>query len=463
MDALTQKAIALNRFGLGARGGDAPLPSDVRGWLGSQFARYQPRPAAFASLQSSTELGAEVRDFIQSAMRVGKDADAEKDARAAARGLARDGYGAQVQARLTAALTTPAPFAERLAHFWGNHFAVSADKLVVLGLAGTLELEAVRATLFGRFEDMLLAVERHPSMLLYLDQAQSVGPNSRLGQMAARRQGERKVGLNENLAREILELHTLGVGNYSQQDVTELARALTGWSIGGYGRGRLVAKGEPGRFAFQDLIHEPGTRTLLGKRYPEGGEGQAAAMLRDLARHPKTAQHVATKLARHFVADVPPQAAIDRLTRAYLAGNGDLRALYRALIDEPLAWATATPKFRDPWDWTVAALRGVGASTAPPNAPVMLSELGQPVWRPGSPAGWPDDARSWAAPDALVRRVEVAQRMAAGAGAALDPRARAEALLPGVLTAETRQAIARAGSPAQGVALLLVSPEFLRR
>jgi uncharacterized protein (DUF1800 family) len=370
-------------------------------------------------------------------------------------------------ARLSSALTTDTPFAERLVYFWANHFAVSVDKLPVIGLAGLLEFEAIRPHLFGRFSDLLLAVEQHPAMLVYLDQAQSVGPNSTIGKLAAMRGGKQR-GLNENLAREAMELHTLGVRTgYSQTDVTEFARALTGWTVSGIARGplsRFIGGAEDGSFAFADALHEPGDRVIMGKRYAQQGELQARAVLLDLASNPATARHISTKLARHFAGDDPPRAMVDRLTRAYLSSGGDLTTIYRALIDSPEAWALQPLKFKTPWEWSVSALRAVGQTELDSKmAAAMLKQLGQPTWQPGSPAGWDDVAASWAAPEALMRRVEVAQRFAARAGSVVDARTLAQKVLPGVLTDSTRTAVERAESPQEGIALLLVSPEFMRR
>jgi uncharacterized protein (DUF1800 family) len=354
-----------------------------------------------------------------------------------------------------------------MVHFWANHFAVSADKLTMIGLAGLLEFEAIRPHVLGKFRDMLVAVEQHPAMLLYLDQAQSIGPDSRAGQRAARFGRQR--GLNENLAREILELHTLGVrSGYSQADVTEFARAMTGWTVDGLARGirawGLGGTGEAGAFMFSERLHEPGSRTVLGRTYAQSGEAQAKAVLADLAAHPATARHIATKLARHFAADDPPQPLVDRLTRTYLASGGDLPSLYRVLIDAPEVWNPAVPKFRTPWDWSVAALRAVGTSQIKgPAAAGLLRQLGQDVWKPGSPAGYDDIAASWAGPDALIRRVEDAERIAGRAAAAVDARQLAPKLLPDLLSPATGLALARADSPGQGLALLLSSPEFLRR
>jgi uncharacterized protein (DUF1800 family) len=457
-------AVALNRFGLGVRADEA-LPADPKRWLLAQFERYEASPAAWAGQPDSAS---QVLGFVDY-LRAIREATAgnELAMRARVRDQSLAAYRSAVNARATSALTTPAPFAERLVHFWANHFAVSTDKTPLATLAGSFELEAIRPHLFGRFEDMLLAVEHHPAMLLYLDQARSIGPGSALAQRAARVNPERQRGLNENLAREILELHTLGVrSGYSQQDVTELARALTGWSLGGLPGvpPGLASGGAPGAFTFNPMLHEPGARSVLGQRYEQRGEAQGLAILRDLAALPATAQHIATKLARHFAGDSPPAALIERLAHAFMQSRGDLPTLYRALIDSPEVWSVEQTKFKTPWDWTLSTLRGLGwRDLGTQQLATVLTQLGQPVWRPGSPAGYDDIADSWAAPDTLVRRVELAQRFAAEAGSAIDARTLGPQLLPGGLSEATTRAIARAESPATALALLLASPEFLRR
>jgi len=481
---MLEPAIALNRFGLGARPGDTP-PADPKAWLTGQFSRFQSRPQALAQVPSRSKVIAQLADYNAEARMTRQTKrqmqpaslptgapmdDSKKQAdplRRYLRQAIRDDYLAMNSARLASAVATDNPFAERLVHFWANHFAVSVDKLPVIGLAGLLEFEAIRPNLFGRFPDLLLAVEQHPAMLVYLDQAQSIGPNSQVGRFAAMRAGKQR-GLNENLAREIMELHTLGVRTgYSQADVTEFARALTGWTVSGIARGaaaRFIGGGDDGSFRFAEALHEPGPRTIMGKSYPQQGEAQARAVLLDLAASPATARHVSTKLARHFAGDDPPKPMVDRLTAAYLRSGGDLRILYRTLIDSPEAWTARPLKFKTPWEWSVSALRAVGQTDADPMAAAaMLKQLGQPTWQSGSPAGWDDIAASWAAPEALMRRVEIAQRLASHAGSSVDARALAEKVLPGSLTPATRTAIARAESPQEGLALLLVSPEFVRR
>lgn len=478
-------ALALNRFGLGARKGQAP-PADGRRWLLDQFEHYRPRPAVWAAQPRCAAVLAEQarQRLVIRDMRADGGDEQVAAARRALRRDARDDYQAAAGARFTSALESDTPFVDRLVHFWANHFALSADKPLVAAVAGSFEAEAIRPHVLGRFDQLLLAAERHPAMLLYLDQAQSIGPDSRAATRAAtrtaagaaQRRPQQRRGLNENLSREILELHTLGVGGgYTQADVTEFARALTGWGIAGHDD--READGDGDGFRFRASQHEPGERVIRGRRYAasarDDGAAQGEQVLRDLAGAPATARHLATKLARHFNADEPAPALVERLVQAYLRSSGELAVVYRALIDAPESWRPAAPKFKSPWEWLVSAGRGLGwrgdASLTRPGGrgavqPVaLLQQLGQPLWRPGSPAGWGDRASDWAAPDALLRRVELAQRLAMQADPAIDARTLAQQLLPGSLGASSERALARAESPAAALALLLVAPEFLRR
>jgi uncharacterized protein (DUF1800 family) len=450
--------IALNRFGLGARP-DEPPPSDPQRWLLSQFEKYEPLPQAW-NVAARTPALVDTWLTQQRAVRLAPDGQ-RSGIREAYLRQGRDEYLIAAGARMGSALQTDTPFVERLVHFWSNHFSVSVDKLLVVGLAGGFEADAIRPNVLGRFEDLLLAAVRHPAMLLYLDQAQSVGPGSVAGQRAAARQ-QRARGLNENLAREILELHTLGVrSGYTQGDVTEFARALTGWTLPGDEPG----DGAEATFRFAAALHEPGARTVLGRSYADSGEQQARAILHDLVTDPATGRHIATKLARHFVADDPPPALVQRLADNFSRTGGDLTSLYRELVAAPEAWVSAQAKFKSPWEWSVSSLRAMGRRELPPmQATHLMTQLGQPVWRPGSPAGYADLNATWAAPDALIRRVEAAQRFAQQAGDALDARALAPQVLPGgALSEATAGAIARADSGSTALALLLVAPEFLRR
>lgn len=466
---ISPAAIALNRFGLGATPG--PPPADPRQWLLAQFDQFETTPPAMAMLPDARAMLTAYQEQQRMLRKAGPPpapgspppSGKTPEQKLARRDFGQDVralYNQAVQARTQSALATQAPFVERMVHFWSNHFCVSADDIPVTALAGAFERDAIRPHVLGRFEDMLLAVERHPAMLMYLNQNQSIGPNSPAA-LQARQRGDnpRKQGLNENLAREIMELHTLGVrSGYGQADVTEFARAMTGWTVGG------ANDDAPGDFAFHPRQHEPGTRMVLGKVYAQPGMDQARAVLVDFAHAPATATHIATKLARHFAGDTPPPALVTRLAGVFQTTRGNLPSLYKALIDSEEPWAPQPLKAKTPWEWTVSALRALGKSD--PGALQMAAiqqQLGQPVWKPGSPAGWDDTAASWIAPDALMRRVEFAQRLVAPLAAQIDARQLAPHVLPAALATGTQDQIAHAETPASALALLLVSPDFLRR
>lgn len=465
-----EAVIAANRYGLGARPGELKaIGGDPRGWLAAQVKGSRRLPEAVDKLPSSAKVfgiyteGQEERR--EKREKPPSEGEAAKRAVAGIRDKLAPLYLDQVAVRYRLAMQTEEPFRERLVHFWTNHFAVSADKPQVIALAGTLENEAIRPHLSGRFVDMLLAVEAHPAMILYLDNQASIGPHSKLATRAEKRarNADRKLGINENLAREILELHTLGVhGGYNQADVTAFARALTGWSIGG-NRGPL-SEGEPGKFEFREAVHEPGAQTILGKRYAEDDIAQPRAILNDLARHPATATHVATKLVRHFVADDPPADAVEHVARAFRDSNGDLPAVHASLISLPQVWSDPAPKFKTPHEFVVSTFRMFDFVPVEPRqvaAPFEL--LGQRPYSPGSPAGWADTAARWDGPDALLKRIEWADAVGQRVGARSQPLDLGAQALGESLKEVTRTAIARAASAAQGVTLLLASPEFQRR
>jgi uncharacterized protein (DUF1800 family) len=456
---MVRSEIAVLRFGLGARPGElTSAAGDPRGWLRAQIRGAVPRAGA-ASLAPSEQIFADVL------------AARDRKPKAAVNVLREaylPHYRAQVLARAQSAALTTRPFAERLVHFWANHFAISADKGVVFGLAGTLENEAIRPHVNGRFVDLLAAVEQHPAMIAFLDNQYSVGVDSVAAQWAARRAmpgtlPKREFGINENLAREILELHTLGVdGGYTQEDVTSFAQILTGWSIGG-GKGRL-AGGPPGCFYFRENLHQPGAKTFLHKRYPEAGHAQGEAVLADLARHPSTARFIATKLVRHFVADEPPHAAVERIAGVFLKSEGDLPLVYSTLLESPEAWDTAPRKFKTPEDLVFSTLRAFDtAPTKPEDVIRGFDLLGQRQYTPRSPAGWPDTAKAWDSSDALMHRVLWASRMAERCERGVDPQALAASCLGAYARTETLTALSRAASGPQALALLVMSPEFQRR
>ena len=484
-------ASAANRFGLGAKPGTLDNLHDPRGALAQQVRAPAANNAAFAGLTRSADyLAAETR-YLQDrrarkqeleAANNAANANAEDKIKAAIGGFRKE-FGDQLlaegNARWQVALAAPIGFDERLVRFWSNHFAVSVDKRQALLYAAPMEREVIRPLAFGRFQDLLLGVETHPAMLRYLDNVASIGPDSRFGERAAQRddrggddpQPKRKLGLNENLAREILELHTLGVnGGYTQADVTELARAITGWSIraprddrfaGRFGDGTSNASELTG-FVFREAAHEPGARNILGKRYADGGMQQGRRVLADLAMHPSTANHLAFKLARHFVADQPPPALVQRMTKKYLDSGGDLSALYLSMLQSDEAWAPDARKFRTPHDFLIASLRALGTESVPDVRKVvgLLARLGQPDFMPRSPAGFSDTADTWIGPDALWKRIQTAEELAARAQRSLIPSQVARDALGPRLDASTAQAIARAESPKQALSLLFASPDF---
>jgi uncharacterized protein (DUF1800 family) len=469
MRETTASVIAANRFGLGARPGElALIGGDAREWLRAQL-RAPPPVLAAADLSPSAQILAQALELRrenqaqrkQAATAGGAGNGAQDPAQKRLPQLLRPIYASEVTARLQHAVATDRPFLERLTQFWSNHFAVSIDKQFLAGLAGSFEREAIRPHVLGSFTDMLLAVETHPAMQLYLDNYLSVGPNSPAAQRA-RRQAPR-VGINENLAREILELHTLGVGGgYTQKDVTTFAEVITGWSIGGEG-GRF-ADGEPGRFVFRPELHEPGAKVLLGRHYPDAGFEQGVAVLRDLAAERATAHLIATKLARHFIQDEPPPAAVARVADAYTASGGDLPSVYAALVDARDAWLQPLAKYKTPADYVVSSFRGLAVPVEADHAPLApFEQLGQRTWSPGAPAGWPDRSADWDGASGLMKRIQWADAVGARLGNRRDAMQLAPQLLGANLTAATRQAVTHAASAAQALTLLLASPEFMRR
>jgi uncharacterized protein (DUF1800 family) len=364
-------------------------------------------------------------------------------------------FRAEALARLQRAMLVDCGFTERLVVFWSNHFCISANKGELARMwAGAFEREAIRPHVLGRFADMLKAVEQHPAMLFFLDNQQSLGPDSRAGQ-------NRKRGLNENLAREIMELHTLGVGGgYTQEDVTSLARIITGWTFAGR-QGQL---GAPGSFVFNANAHQPGPQTLLGKTYEPNGLAQGEAALADIARHPSTANFIATKFVRHFVADDPPPALVARLRDVFVKTDGDLKALATALVDSDEAWKAPLTKMRSPYDFLVASGRLLARVPEEPGGYLgNLNLLGQPLWTPAGPNGFPDTAAAWAAPEGLKLRLDIASQMGARLGPNIDPLDLLEFAAADAASVETRKTIERAESRQQALALLLMSPEIQRR
>jgi uncharacterized protein (DUF1800 family) len=476
-DAKAEAALALHRFGFGPRAGSiAAIASDPRGALLAELDRPGAGRIGDPDLLTSGEAARAAFNFRQErkAQRLAERAQREAaknvpaptapaqepamaakpvapDKPAALPGFPQQVYLEEAKARIDAALGADLGFVERLVWFWSNHFCVSADKGPVRAVCGAYEREAIRAHVLGRFADMLQAVESHPAMLFYLDNARSIGPES----IAGRNQHK---GLNENLAREILELHTLGVRTgYTQTDVTNFAKVITGWSI-------VPPRQDPergGEFTFNPRMHEPGAQTVIGRTYPEGGVEQGRAVLADLARHPATARHIAAKLARAFVADAPPPTLVDRLAKRFLDSEGNLKELARTLASAPEAWAAPRTKLKPPGTWFLAALRAIGI-TPPDIRPVVQAQnmLGEPLWRPPAPKGFSDDSSAWM--DGISERVDVANQLAGRVAALVDPEAAIDTALGPLASVETRRTIARAASRPQAIALLLMAPEFQR-
>jgi uncharacterized protein (DUF1800 family) len=473
-DKIRGAAFALHRFGLGPRPGSlAAIAADPRGALLAELDRPGAGriddPRLLTSAQSS-RAGFEARSARQAkqiveerarkqaeqaqaqTMAMGEEAkpDAPKPAAAAPTPtIEQQNFLKEVRARLDAALIPEIGFPERLVWFWSNHFCVSG--FVVPNMTGGYEREAIRPYILGRFVDMVLAAEGHPAMLVYLNNTVSIGPNSVAGINRTR-------GLNENLAREILELHTLGVRTgYTQDDVIRFANVLTGWTI-------LPPANNPehgAEFVFNQRMHEPGAQRIIDKDYADTGVEQGRAVLADLARHPATATHIATKLARHFVADTPPSPLVERLTKTFRDTDGDLKELAKTLITDPLAWDTPRDKLKMPCEWLVAMTRALGGRGDAQRFVNGQALLGQPMWRPPAPNGFADDEATWI--DGLGRRLDIANGVAQRVGERIEPDEMLDIALGPLATSDTRTAIERAESRQQALTLLFMSPEFQRR
>jgi uncharacterized protein (DUF1800 family) len=463
-------ARALNRFGLGPRLGSIPaIASDPRGALLAELDRPQAgallAPALPSSAQAfrrvadanaerrarsiATAKAEEAKRLQEPSMGEGAASPAANVAAEAIRNPGRQIYLDEAKARIDAALASEIGLAERLVWFWSNHFCVSADK--IQSMAGAYEREAIRPYILGSFAALLAAVEGHPAMLFYLDNTVSMGPNSVAGLNRTR-------GLNENLAREILELHTLGVRSvYTQDDVIRFANVLTGWTL-------LPAGDNPehgGEFTFNRRLHEPGAHTVLGKAYPEGGIEQGKAVLNDLAHHPATAKHVASKLVGHFIADDPPPALVEALARTFQDTAGDLKEVMKALVASPEAFDAPPRKLRRPSEWVTAMVRAAGTTADAQRFTAGQALLGEPLWRPPSPKGHADDEAAWI--DGMGQRLDIANTFAERTAGQVEPRFIVDTVLAGTVSQATKDAIGRAESRQQGLALLFMSPEFQRR
>ncbi|MBR0717061.1 DUF1800 family protein [Bradyrhizobium liaoningense] len=483
-----EAALALHRFGMGPRPGSiAAIASDPRGALIAELDRPLALSAA-EGLPSSAKAYRTVADA--NARRTAKAKQAQQQAKklqekqqVATAGTAmveganephsekqaqdagemaakkaadavpdpgRPIYLQEAKVRIEAALAAEIGFAERLVWFWSNHFSISANR--IQSMSGAYERESIRPNALGRFVDLLVSVETHPAMLFYLDNLASMGANSIAGINRSR-------GLNENLARETLELHTLGVRTgYTQDDVISFANVLTGWT--------LVPPGDNpehgGEFTFNARLHEPGPQTVLGKLYEQEDAEQGRAVLRDLASHPATATHVANKLACHFVADTPPPALVEQMAKTFRDTEGNLKEVAKAMVSSDDAWSQPATKLKRPSEWGVAMVRSTGIMQIDPTRFTAGQELlGEPLWRPPSPKGYPDDEASWI--DGIGRRLDIANNFAERVAATADPHDIIENVMGSSVSLEAREAVDRAESRQQALALLFMSADFQRR
>ncbi|OHV76673.1 DUF1800 family protein [Rhizobium sp. LCM 4573] len=396
-------------------------------------------------------------------------------------------YQRDAMARIAQTVDSPNGFYERLVAFWAGHFATSAAKSFLMRMVVPLhEVEAIRPNVGGSFRDLLGAAILHPAMLIYLDQNRSVGPESPVGQKTER-------GLNENLGRELLELHTLGAdGGYGQGDVRAAALILTG----------LTVDTRTLEVTYRRRLAEPGAITLLGKTYGEEGqpENDHLAMLDDLAANPQTARHICRKLVAHFIADDPPAEVIEAMVAAWGASNGDLMAVYRAMLDHPRAWTEEGRKVKQPFEFIVSGFRALGVpdkdfsellreaeaeedeeeegamaaqadegegrrgrSLARVLTIGALRRMGQPVWQPPSPAGFPDDAATWVSPSQVSERIAWARMAAETLGRTAQPADLLRAALADAAREDTIRLVEQAPSRAHGLTMVFASPEFNRR
>jgi uncharacterized protein (DUF1800 family) len=425
---------AVRRFGFGRRGME-PVPDDPQYWIASQL----DTPDPLLAQPGPSILTAALADRAFQTAR--------KDGMVPNGGMAAL-HDQEMTALMRHAVDTDLPARERLVWFWSNHFTVSSRAGEwSMGLLGAYVQEAIRPHVTGRFVDLVRAVMRHPAMLYYLNNVTSVGPNSAVGL-------KQHLGVNENLARECLELHTLGVqSGYTQQDVTAFAAILSGRSF--------ERNGDAPGFVFRADWHEPGAKTFMGRTYLEGFDASEAA-LSWIAEHPATRRHIATQLVQHFVADVPPPQCVARVETVLRDTDGDLKQAVLAIAGMKEAWQPLT-KIRAPAEYVIAVQRALDLPPQPADQLRFAArDLGQQFMGPLLPNGWPDTADDWIFGEALLKRADWAMTRATRSGA---PAAEvvATATLGGRCSQSTLSAIRACPNKAEALATLLASPEFMRR
>ena len=484
-----QAAHVLNRLTNG------PLPGEVErvANMGVQrFIEMQLEPAAIAYPPALTERMARLATIQRSAGSVAEEfielrrdvRDEEEGARQRRRAGVATIRRETAEARLLRALDSPRQLEEVMVDFWYNHFNVYEGKGVDRALVASYERDAIRPHAMGAFRTLLGATAKHPAMLFYLDNHLStangyvpdrprMAGGDTMGMMAA--PAPRPHGLNENYARELMELHTLGVdGGYTQKDVTELARMLTGWT---YNQRALVRRNET--FTFDPKRHDQGVKTWLGREVAPNGQREGEMALDVLAQHPSTARHISYKLVQYFVQDKPPAALVERLARTFTESRGDIRAVLRSLFAsaEFMAPEAVASKFKTPYQFVLSAVRASGArvdNVAPLAA--AMEQLGMALYGCPTPDGYKNTQQAWLNPEALSRRIAFASALAsgklplaspadAGEGQMSAPQlaaARLESTLAGVLSDRTRTVVAASAIPLRA-AMLLGSPDFMQR
>lgn len=444
-------------------GPSASLVADVTRAGGARAWALQQVDAAFLASQRPANIPAQLTRFNQPLSKIFPLFEIERQARKAGQEklqkkedgepgarrmeteiFSRDAAREAAAWRITACSSpeTENPLLARMTEFWFNHLNVFSGKGPVRPFVGHYEINVIRVHALGKFEDLLLASAQHPAMLFYLDQAQSVadGSTGPLGQAN---------GLNENYARELMELHTLGVnGGYSQGDVRELARILSGWT---------VAPNQPSGFRFNARTHDTGDKHLLGTPFHNQGVKEGEDAIRMLARHPATAQRIAARLARFFVSDTPSLALITRLAHSFSSSQGDVRKTLRTLIESPEFWQADQTLFKMPIDFACSALAVLGGPKERSDIAKtldFLSNAGQPVHGWQTPDGYATDAATWLSPEALTRRADFA--------VSLGRQTSEPQFLIQFLSPATRQRIAQEPSSLRP-GLMLASPDFMRK
>ncbi len=452
-----EQTISSVRFGCGLRPGDAAPDSPQAIMRGLR--NFQPRPGReVADLETRSDLLRTQRKARNARKEKGGDM---KMAEAILDDVRRDYVEIVVndaQDSFATAVDSESGFFERLSAFWTDHFTVASDNRRLTLLVADMIRTAIRPNVTTSFPEMLSAVTKHPAMLVYLNQNRSVGPNSEIGQ-------RRERGLNENLAREILELHTLGVGGgYGQKDVREFAELLTG-----------LATSQRG-FEFRPRMAEPGAERVLGRKYGDNGRAELADVedaLRDLALHPQTADHLATKLVVHFIGAPADPGLVRDMARAYREAGGRLNPMYRVMLEHESAWSLPLLKAKTPFDYVVSAFRAYGLTGRDirqmktddfrKTVQLPVARMGQPFLQPAGPNGWPEEPEAWITPSNLAARVIWAHETAQRFARERDPRVFLDETLGPIASPQLASAVAGAETRFEGVAVVLASPEFNRR